>query len=322
MRIIRGVKAKLAREHWDLIIIGAGPAGLTAGLHGARSGLKTLVLDEKMPGGAAADTPLVENYPGFEAVSGRDLADKMAEQCKKAGAKINELEGVVELNLKGEKKIVKTSKAVYTASAVIIASGSHYMPLGVPGETEFRGRGVSYCTLCDGAFFKGRNVLVVGGGNSAVVSARYLANIASKVKLAHRKDQLRAEETRVKDLVTQGVEIMWCTELKEVKGDTKVKGVVLVNNRTGETREINVDGVFVQVGEAPNSQIAKEAGIKVDQAGYIIVDNCQRTNVSGVYAAGDVTNGPVKQIGTAVGQAIVAANEAFCCIKRPYYYKA
>jgi thioredoxin reductase (NADPH) len=322
MRIIRGVTAKLAREHWDLIIIGAGPAGLTAGLYGARSGLKTLVLDEKMPGGAAADTPLVENYPGFEAVSGHDLADKMAEQCKKAGAKIHELEKVAELDLKGEKKIVKTARAVYTASAVIIASGSHYLPLGVPGETEFRGRGVSYCTLCDGAFFKGRNVLVVGGGNSAVVSARYLSNIASKVKLAHRKHQLRAEEALVKDLVAQGVEIMWNTEIKEVKGDAKVKGVVLVNNKTGETKEINVDGVFVQVGEAPNSQIAKEAEIKVDKAGYIIVDNRQRTNVSGVYAAGDVTNGPVKQIGTAVGQAIVAANEAFCHIKRPYYYKA
>jgi len=316
------VIAKLAKEHWDLIIIGAGPAGLTAGLYGARSGLKTLVLDEKMPGGAVVDTPLVENYPGFEAISGRDLADKMAEHCRKVGAKINEMEKVAELDLKGEKKTVKTTRGVYKASAVIIASGSHYRTLGVPGETEFRGRGVSYCTLCDGAFFKGGNVLVVGGGNSAVVSARYLANIASKVKLAHRRDQLRAEEALVKDLMAQGVEIMWNTELKEVKGDTKVKGVVLVNNRTGETREIDVDGVFVQVGEAPNSQTAKEAGIEVDKAGYIVVDNRQRTNVSGVYAAGDVTNGPVKQIGTAVGQAIIAASETFGYIKRPYYYKA
>jgi len=310
-------------EHWDLIIIGAGPAGLTAGLYGARSGLKTLVLEEKMPGGAVADTPLVESYPGFaEGISGRDLADKMMEHCRKFGAKINELEKVVDLDLKGEKKIVKTNRAVYTASAVIITSGSHYMTLGVPGETEFRGRGVSYCTLCDGAFFKGGNVLVVGGGNSAVVSARYLANLASKVKLAHRRDQLRAEESLVKDLIAQGVEIMWNMELKEVKGDVKVKGVILVNNKTGETREIGVDGVFVQVGEAPNSQIAKEAGVKVDESGYIIVDDRQRTNINGVYAAGDVTIGPVKQIGTAVGEAIVAASEAFGYIKRPYYYKA
>ena len=309
-------------EHWDLIIIGAGPAGLTAGLYGARSGLKTLVLEEKMLGGAAVDTPLVENYPGFESISGRDLADRMAEQCKKAGAKINELEKVVELDLKSEKKVVKTNRTVYTASAVIIASGSHYTILGVPGETEFRGRGISYCTLCDGAFFKGRNVLVVGGGNSAVVSARYLANIASHVRLSHRRDQLRAEEMLVKDLIAQGVEIMWNTELKEVKGDTKVRRGVLVNNKTGETMEIDVDGVFIQVGEAPNSQVAKDAGVKVDKAGYIIVDDRQRTNIAGVYAAGDVTTGPVKQIGTAVGEAIIAANEAFGYIKRPYYYKA
>jgi len=312
----------MTMKHWDLIIIGAGPAGLTAGLYAARSGLKTLVLEEKMPGGAIIDTPLVENYPGFESISGRDLADKMAEHCKKTGAKINELEKVVELDLEGEKKVVRTNRTVYTASAVIVASGSHYMTLGVPGETEFRGRGVSYCTLCDGAFFKGGNVLVVGGGNSAVVSARYLANIASHVRLAHRRDQLRAEEMLVKDLIAQGVEIMWNTELKEVKGDTKVKGVILVNNKTGETTEVDVDGVFVQVGEAPNSQVAKEAGIEVDEAGYIIVDSRQRTNIDGIYAAGDVTIGLVKQIGTAVGEAIIAANEAFGYNKRPYYYKA
>jgi len=312
----------MAMEHWDLIIIGAGPAGLTAGLYGARGGLKTLILEEKISGGAVIDTPLIENYPGFESISGRDLADRMAEHCKKAGAKINELEKVVGLDLKGEKKVVKTNRTVYTASAVIIASGSHYRTLGVPGETEFRGRGVSYCTLCDGAFFKGGNVIVVGGGNSAVVSARYLANIASRVRLAHRRDQLRAAEMLVKDLIAQGVKIMWNTELKEIKGDTKVKEVVLVNNKTGEIMEINVDGVFVQVGEAPNSQIAKDAGVKVDKAGYIIVDNRQRTNIAGVYAAGDVTIGSVKQIGTAVGEAIIAANEAFGYIKRPYYYKA
>jgi thioredoxin reductase (NADPH) len=311
----------MAMEHWDLIVIGAGPAGLTAGLYGARSGLKTLVLEEKMVGGAVVDTPLVENYPGFESISGRDLADRMAEQCKKAGAKINELEKVVELDLKGEKKIVKTNRTVYSASAVIIASGSHYKTLGVPGETEFRGRGVSYCALCDGFFFKKGNVLVVGGGNSAVVSARYLANIASNVSLVHRRNQLRADEMLVKDLIVQGVEIMWNTELKEVKGDAKVRKVVLVNSKTGETMEIDVDGVFVQVGETPNSQVAEEAGVEVDEAGYIIVDDRQRINVSGIYAAGDVTNCPVKQIGTAVGEAIIAANEAFSYIKRPYYYK-
>jgi len=313
-------------EHWDLIIVGAGPAGLTAGIYGARSGLKTLVLEEKVSGGEVTVSPLVENYPGFfEGISGRELAEKMLEHCRKFGANINELEKVVELDLRSEKKIVKTVidkyRASYTASAVIIASGCHYTSLGVQGEEKFSGRGVSYCAVCDGAFFKGGKVLVVGGGNSAVVSAIYLANLASEVKLCHRRAQLRAEEALVKDLQAQRVEVLWNTKLKEIKGDDKVKSVILTNNKTGETREINVDGVFVQVGEVPNSQFAKEAGIEVDKDGYIIVDNRQRTNIDGVYAAGDVTNGPVKQIGTAVGQAIVAATEAFGYIKRPYYYK-
>lgn len=310
-------------EHWDIIVVGAGPAGLTAGLYGARSGLKTLVLEEKTPGGAAAITPLIENYPGFyEGISGLDLVEKMTEHCRKVGAKVNELERVVELDIKGEKKVVKTDRATYTASAMIIASGSHYRSLGVPGEEELRGRGVSYCAVCDGAFFKERRVLVVGGGNSAVVSAIFLANLASDVKLAHRKAQLRAEEALAKDLQAQKVEVLWNTELKEIKGDVKVKSVVVTNNKTGETKEINVDGVFVQVGEVPNSQFAKEAGIEMNKGGYIVADDRQRTNINGVYAAGDVTTGPVKQIGTAVGQAIVAATEAFGYIKRPYYYKS
>ncbi len=309
-------------EHWDLIVVGAGPAGLTAGLYGARSGLKTLVLEEKTPGGTAAETPLVENYPGFyEGISGRDLVEKMTEHCRKVGAKVNELEKVVGLDLKGQKKVVKTDRSAYTASAVIIASGCHYRSLGVSGEEEFRGRGVSYCAVCDGAFFKGGKVLVVGGGNSAAVSAIFLANLASDVKLAHRRAQLRAEEALVKDLQAQKVEVLWNTELKEIKGDVKVRSVILTNNKTGETKETDVDGVFVQVGEVPNSQFAKEAGVEVNRGGYIVVDERQGTNINGVYAAGDVTTGPVKQIGTAVGQAIVAATEAFGYIKRPYYYK-
>jgi len=308
-------------ENWDLIIIGAGPAGLTAGIYGARSGLKTLIIEEKTPGGAAAESPLIENYPGFPAISGQELINKMVEHCKKFEVPINELEKVVELDLKGERKVVKTDRATYMAPAIILASGCHYRELGVPGENDFRGRGVSFCAVCDGAFFKGRRVIVVGGGNSAAVSAIYLSNLASNVKLAHRRDTLRAEEAVVKDLHERNVELLWNTELKEIKGDIKVKSVVLFNNKTGETREAEVDGVFMQVGEVPNSQFAKEAGVEVDKGGYIIVDERQRTNISGVYAAGDVTTGPLKQVGTAVGQAIVAATEAFGYIKRPYYYK-
>jgi len=308
-------------EEWELIIIGAGAAGLTSGIYGARSGLKTLILEEKTPGGATAEAPLIENYPGFASITGPELVEKMVEHCLKTGVKINELERVAELDLKGEKKIVKTDTATYSASAMIIATGAHHSELGVPGEKELMGRGVSYCAVCDGAFFKGRRVLVVGGGNSAAVSALYLSNLASNVKLAHRREQLRAEETLVRDLHERRVEILWNTEIKEIKGKNRVENVVLYNNKTKETRGMEVDGVFVQVGEVPNSQFAKQAGVEVDREGYILVDDRQRTKVRGVYAAGDVTAGAVKQVGTAVGQAIVAATEAFGHIKRPYYYK-
>ncbi|MDH5450529.1 MAG: thioredoxin-disulfide reductase [Candidatus Bathyarchaeota archaeon] len=309
-------------EHWDVIIIGAGPAGFTAGIYGARSGLRTLVIERKTAGGAAAVTPLIENYPGFaEGISGQDLALKMAAHCRKVGATINEIESVSRLSLKNKEKLVETDRAKYTASAIIVASGCDYRQLGVPGEKEFAGRGVSYCTTCDGPFFRGRKVLVVGGGNSAVVSAIFLANLASSVKLAHRRNQLRAEEALIKDFDMHRVEILWNTELKEIQGDATVKSAVLFNNKTGGTTEIDVDGVFVQAGEDPNSQVAKEAGVDVDEEGYIIVDERQRTNIEGVYAAGDVTIAPVKQIGTAVGQAIIAAVEVFGYIKRPYYYK-
>lgn len=309
-------------KHLDLIIIGAGTAGLTAALYGARSGLKTLVLEEKILGGAAAETPLVENYPGFfEGISGRDLVDKMATHCRKFGAEIKELESVTELRFKDKKAIVKTETARYSASTVIIASGCHYKELDVPGERELRGRGVSYCTLCDGPLFKKKKAIVIGGGNTAAISSIYLANLASDVMLAHRRNRLRAEEALVKDLHAQKVNILWNTELREIKGDVKVRSIVLFNNKSGETRETDVDGVFIQIGEVPNSQIAKEAGVEVDKDGYILVDRRQRTNISGVYAAGDITKSPVKQIGTAVGQAIIAATEAFGHTKQPYYYR-
>ena len=308
-------------EQWDLIIIGGGPAGLTAGIYGARSGLKTLILEEKILGGATAESPLIENYPGFPAITGQELVSKMAEHCRKFGVTIKEIEGALELDLSSEKKTVKTDQASYSAFSVIIATGCHYRKLGVSGENEFRGRGVSYCAVCDGAFFKEKRVLVVGGGNSAATSALYLSNVASSVKLVHRRDQLRAEEALFRSLQERNVEFLWNTVAKEIKGDVKVRSVVVYNNKTGKTKEIEVDGVFVQVGEVPNSQIAIQAGVKVDEGGYIIVDERQRTNIAGVYAAGDVTNGSVKQVGTAVGQAIVAATESFGYIKRPYYYK-
>lgn len=308
-------------ENLDLIIIGAGTAGLTAGIYGVRSGLNTLIIEEKVAGGTAADAPIIENYPGFERISGPELAQKMAAQCRGLGVAIHEFEKAVNLDLEGEDKNVKTSKAFYKAKAVIIASGASYRELGVPGEKEFRGRGVSYCGVCDGPLFKGKRVLVVGGGNSAVITALYLAEIVAEVKVAHRRSVFRAEEALVKALRENGnVEVLWNTELKEIKGEKLVNKTVLLDMQTREIRELPVEGVFVQVGEAPNSQIAKEAGVEVDEYGYIKIDIRQRTNIPGVYAAGDVTNHPVKQVGTAVGQGITAALEAYGYIRRPYYY--
>jgi thioredoxin reductase (NADPH) len=308
-------------ENWDLIIIGAGAAGLTAGIYGVRSGLKTLIIEEKMAGGTAADAPIIENYPGFERISGMELAQKIVAQCRGVGAEIHEFEKVVSLDLKGEDKIVKTSRGVYRAKAIVIASGTSYRELGVPGETEFKGRGVSHCGICDGPLFKGKRVLVVGGGNSAVSTALYLSDIVSEVTVAPRRDSFRAEEALVKALTGKSnVEVLLNTELKEIKGEKLVSKAVLYDKKTGEVKELPVEGIFVQVGENPNSQIAKEAGVEVDEEGYIKIDIRQRTNIPGVYAAGDVTNHPFKQVGTAVGQGITAALEAYGYVRRPYYY--
>jgi thioredoxin reductase (NADPH) len=309
-------------ENWDVIIIGGGSAGLAAGIYAVRSGLKTLILEEKLPGGTISDASTVVNYPGFAEISGGELAEKMTSHSRKVGAIIHDLEPVTELELMGEKKIVKTSKATYEAKAVIFSTGSHYKEVGVKGEKEFRGRGVSYCGVCDGPFFKGKRVLVIGGGNSACITTLYLSGIASEIIVTHRKKAFRAEESLVTDISSKNnVTILWNTEVQEIKGDKQVKAVTLIDNTTGKTSELSVDAVFVQVGEAPNSHLAKPAGIEADEHGYIKVDMSQHTNLPGVFAAGDVTNQPIKQVGTAVGQGITAALEAYSYIRRPYYKK-
>lgn len=312
----------LDMESWELVIVGAGPAGLAAGIYGARSGLKTLILEEKMAGGTAADAPVVENYPGFPSTGGMELVQKMTAHCKGTGATIHEFENVTGLEFKDGIKIAKTNKNVYEAKALILASGSHYREVGVPGEKEFRGKGVSYCGLCDGPLFKNKRLLVIGGGNAALITALYLSGLASDVKLAHRRNSFRAEQVLVKALqAKQNTEILWNTEVKQIKGDKFVSKVIVFNVKTGESMELAVDGVFVQVGESPNSQLAREAGVAVDGDGYVVVDLRQRTNIAGVFAGGDVTNHPVKQIGSAVGQGITAAVEAYGYVRQPYYYR-
>lgn len=309
-------------ENWDIVIIGAGSAGLSAGIYAVRSGLKTLILDEKLPGGTIADASTVVNYPGFAEISGGDLAEKMTMHCRKVGAVIHDLEPVSELELTSEGKIVKTSRASYEAKALIYSTGSHYREIGVKGELEFKGRGVSYCGVCDGPFFKGKRVLVVGGGNTACITTLYLSGLAAQVYVIHRRQAFRAEESLVSDISGKSnVTIMWNTEIQEIKGDKVVRAVTLRDNVSGKISELAVDAVFVQIGEAPNSQLAKAAGVETDEHGYIKVDARQQTNLQGVFAAGDVTDQPIKQVGTAVGQGITAALEAYAYIRRPYYRK-
>jgi thioredoxin reductase (NADPH) len=307
-------------ENWDIIIVGAGSAGCAAAIYAVRSGLKTLVLDEKFAGGNIADAPIIVNYPGFPSISGSELAQKMSDHARGLGANIHDVEAVTALELSGDTKTVTTTANTYSAKAVIIATGSHYKEVGSKGEKEFRGRGVSYCGVCDGPFFRKKNVAVVGGGNSACITSAYLSGLATHVTVIHRREMFRAEESLVKDLATKSnLKILFNTEIQEIKGDKQVRTLVLQDKVTGQTSELSVDALFVQVGESPNSQLPAAANVAIDEHGYIKIDMHQKTNINGVFAAGDVTNHPVKQVGTAVGQGITAALEAYAYIKQPYY---
>lgn len=299
-------------EQKDLIIIGGGPAGLSAGIHAGYFGVKALIFEGNIPGGLAAEIPLLENYPGFEnGITGGSLIEKMVEQCKKFGVGIHQFEKVVKLDFKGKEKMVKTDKSEYTASAVIITSGRAPKTLGVSGEDEFRGKGVSYCAVCDGAFFKGKKVIVIGEKSPAAEIAVYFSNLASKVTLICLRPKIEAEKILIERLVGKKAEILNNVEVKELKGDVKIKSVVLSDKNTGDIKEMEADGVFFQLEEIPNSQLAEKAGIKINEKGYIIVDEKGRTNIDGVYAVGDVTNHPVKQVVTAVAQAAVVVNDIF-----------
>ena len=308
-------------EYWDLVIIGAGPAGLTSAIYSARSGLKTLVIEKGLPGGCINEASFIENYPGFpNGITGQQLAFNMAKQCENAGAEIHELEQIIEIDASDSKKLVITDRDTYICRAVIIATGTKFRTLGMPSERTYMGKGISYCAMCDGPLFKGKNVLVVGGGNCAAIDAIYLTGIASSVTLIHRKDSLRVEKTLRQDMVKKGVKILYNTEVESFKGDVLLKSVVLCDNKTGNLYNMDIDGVFIDIGRIPNSECINETGITTKN-GYIVVDQKQRTTIEGIYAVGDITHSPYKQIGKAVGDAIVAASEVYGYIKRPYYYQ-
>jgi thioredoxin reductase (NADPH) len=306
-------------ERFNLTIVGAGPAGLSAGIYGSRMGLETLVLGEII-GGMASENVLIENYPGFIQISGLELGMKMHDQAKHCGAVIRVPEKVETLILEGAEKEVKTSQMTFSSDAVILATGCTHRRLGVPGEEEFRGRGVSYCATCDGPLFKGKRVMVIGGGNSAVTEALYLSGVAEKVYIVHRRDDFRADAVVKKRILESGVEILWKSCVQSIEGDNVVRHVKIIDDEGGKQRTVEVDGVFIAVGEDPQSELAVKAGVNTDPDGYILVNQKQETNIDGVYAAGDVTGG-VRQIGTAVGGGIAAAVNAYLRISGGWYKK-
>ncbi len=294
---------------YDLIIVGAGPAGMTAGTFGARSGLKTAVLDKEICGGLSNEAAMIDNYPGFKRINGMELAEKMKEQTAEY-AEIKELEGVDKIEVSEKAMQVFTEKGSYLTSAVVLCTGTKKRKLGVKGENEFLGRGVSYCATCDGFFFKDKSVIVVGGGDSAVRGALYLKNIGCEVTLIHRRNELRAAQYLQKNLEKAGGHILWNSVVKEIAGDTVVRNVVLYNKASETEDELAVDGVFIYVGEEPANALATQMGVALDEDGYIITDKSQRTNRERVYAAGDITGG-VRQIVVACAEGAIAANSAY-----------
>jgi thioredoxin reductase (NADPH) len=305
-------------QETDIVVIGAGPAGLTAAIYAERSGLKTVVLEKSVTGGQVRLTPVVENWPGMKSVPGARLMEMIVDQAREY-TEIRENSPVEEIKI-GRKIEIVTSGGTYLARAVILAMGADHMRLSIPGEDRFSGRGVSYCATCDGFLYKGKNAVVVGGGNSALTDALYLAGAGASVTLVHRRQELRAEQ-RLRDMFAQtGSTVLLNTIMEEVLGDENVKTVRLKDLSTGNIRTMQADAVFVAIGEKPNSNLAREIGVLVDGENYIKVDRNMRTNIPRIYAAGDIAGG-VRQIVTAVGTGAVAAVSAFEDLGDPYWKK-
>ena len=294
-------------ETYDMLIIGAGPAGLTAGLYGSRSNLKTVIIEKGLVGGQLLNTDAIEDYTGFEHITGPELARLMEKHARKFGVQINTFEGVESVKKVGDIFEVKTDARTYHATTVIATAGGTAIKLGVVGEEEFAGRGVSYCAVCDGAFFNGQVITVVGGGDAAVEEANYLTRFGSRVYVVHRRDEFRAQKI-LQDQLTQNpkAEVIWDTVVEDIKGNKEVDRITLRNVKTGATTEHPTQGVFIFIGFKPNTYFLEDHPAH-DVGGHLITNDRMETSIPGLFAAGDLRSQLVRQITNAVGDATVAA---------------
>jgi len=298
------------KQVYDVIVIGAGPGGLTAALYASRSNLSTLILEKGIPGGQMNNTAEIENYSGFSSIMGPDLSMKMYEGAKQFGAEhvYGDVKEIIDHTT--EKELVVSNKS-YFAKSVIIATGAEHKKLGVKGEAEYNGKGVSYCAVCDGAFFRDKHVVVVGGGDSAVEEGTYLTQFASKVTIVHRRDELRAQKIlQDRAFKNDKIDFIWDSVVEEIEGDDKVTGVQLKNVRTGNVSTLAADGVFIYIGLLPNSDSFTNLPI-TNEEGWIETDSQMMTAVPGIFAIGDVRDTVLRQVATAVGDGSVAGNAAY-----------
>ncbi len=292
---------------YDVVIIGAGPAGMTAAVYTSRGSLSTLMIERGIPGGQMANTEEVENYPGFGHILGPELSTKMFEHAKKFGAEY--AYGDVTEIIDGEEyKTIISGKKQYKTRAIILSTGAEYKKMGIPGEAELGGRGVSYCAVCDGAFFKNKNLIVIGGGDSAVEEGVYLTRFADKVTIVHRRDQLRAQKIlQDRAFANEKIDFIWNATVKEIhEKDGKVGSATLVSTVDGTESVVDTDGVFVYIGMVPLTAPFKDLGI-LNEAGYIVTNEKMETSVAGIFAAGDVRDKTLRQIVTATGDGSIAA---------------
>lgn len=300
-------------KKYDVAVIGAGPGGMTAALYGARANLKVAMIDRGVYGGQMNNTAEVENYPGFPSIMGPELGEKMYQSTTKQGVDFvyGDVQGI---EVSGQDRIVKMENEDdnILAKAVIIATGSDNRKLGIPGEEEYSGKGVSYCAVCDGAFFKDEDVIVVGGGDSAVSEGLYLANVTDNVNVVHRRDQLRAEKIlQDRAFKNPKMNFTWNSEVTEIVGDeNKMTGVKVHNKKTGEDKVVDAAGAFIYIGNIPNSKPFQDLGI-TDKDGWVITNDKMETSASGIYAIGDVRQKELRQIITAVGDGGIAGQNAF-----------